>query len=110
MKRKIDGFVEAIRNKKVKAAHDELEKLQFENSDFDRGYRLALEGMVNAMNGNESPPPPLIVRLVGENGNAQGVLASRWLEEFEERTRVPLSEDERGFVRAWIDVLEKFFV
>lgn len=99
-----------MRNGKLKAAYNELEKIPFGSSDFDRGYKLALTGMVNATSdGTRSSPSPLVVRLARENGKTREILASRSLEEFEHYThRHPLPDDELGFNQAWIDVLEKF--
>lgn len=101
-------FVDALRTKDMKKAREWLEqnRVKFDPSDeFERGYLLALQGMVAALEAgaNQSAIKKLVS---GEYGKER-------IEELVKEAKGRVSrkfrpQDERGFDTVWIEVIEGF--
>jgi len=108
MKSDLKPFVGAILEKNAKNAREKLEEICQGldlTGEFWRGYRLALQGMVAALETGDELT--LIRRIV------DGKCPRENIQEFIRQTRDKISqefrpEDERGFSKAWIDVLQIF--
>lgn len=101
----LKGFIRALKERDLKGLRDRLEKLRTPKGDFWRGYRLALEGMYHGLvNGGEQVTVQCLV-----SGKLAEERIRRLLVDFDEQARRPwVPEDERGFCRAWAEVLEEF--
>ena len=104
----LKSFVDALKARNTKKAKEWLEqnRARFDPRDeFERGYLLALQGMVVALEAGAEQA--VIKRLVnGEYGKER-------VEELIKEARRRLSrkfrhKDERGFDTAWIEVIQGF--
>jgi len=101
-------FLEALRKGQQQAAQDEVARMNGGTGEFAAGYRLALAGMASALS-KEDAPQPLIVRLLASNGQARAELLRRATVDMDTTARRTIAGDhQRGFARAWLDVLELF--
>lgn len=96
------GFFELIRKLDLKGARERLEALRASlahRGEFWRGYLLALQGMVVALNGSEDS---LVRRIIDGRQNIEALkrdISHRLSLKFR-------PEDEQGFDRAWLDFLQ----
>jgi hypothetical protein len=108
MKPDLKPFVEAVREKDIKRAKEKLEEINRgldPNDGFWKGYRLALHGIVAAIEAGDELT--VIKRIIN------GGYTHQHIRELLDRAKARLSdafrpEDERGFDTAWADVLQIF--
>lgn len=101
-------FVRALREKDTKKVREWLEQTKSRvdlNDEFGRGYLLALQGMVAAL---ESGSELSVVKRV-----VNGEYKQEQIEECIKSARERLSrkfrpKDEQGFSTAWVEVLQEF--
>lgn len=108
MEPELKQFIRALREKNVRDAREEFEKLgqKLDSSDdFWQGYRLALQGMVNALDGGDELTT--IRRLV--DGKLSDEQIQKLVGEARKRASSPFRQgDEKGFDAAWVSVLQEF--
>jgi hypothetical protein len=108
MKPDLRSFVEAMREKNTKKAKETLDVINRGldlNDKFWKGYRLALYGMIAALEAGDELT--VIRRIVNGGYTQQGI------QELLKQTKAKLAgtfrpKDERGFNTAWVDVLQIF--
>jgi len=108
MKLDLKPFVGAVREKDIKMAREKLEEINRgldPNDEFWKGYRLALHGMIVAL---EAGDELTVIRRIVNGGYAR-----QHIQELLNQANARLSEafrpnDERGFDTAWVDVLKIF--
>jgi len=101
-------FVEAVREKDIKRAREKLEEINRgldPNDEFWKGYRLALHGMIAAI---EAGDELTVIRRILNGGYTR-----QHIQELLNQANARLSDvfrpkDERGFDTAWVDVLKIF--
>ncbi|MEM2192740.1 MAG: hypothetical protein QXG38_03905 [Candidatus Hadarchaeales archaeon] len=100
----IRPFLSALKKKDYKEAKEWLAEKSAKTgeSEFLRGYFLALNGMVSAA---ESSRELSAIKIILENGRKE--MAETLAEEFRKRvSRKFIPEDEAGFMTAWLDFLQ----
>ena len=101
-------FVRAFREKDTKKVREWLEQTKSRvdlNDEFERGYLLALQGMVAALEiGGELPVVKRVVNGEYKQGQIEGLIKSTR----ERLSRKFIPKDEQGFDTAWIEVLQEF--
>lgn len=101
-------FVRAFREKDTKKAREWLEQTKSRvdpNDEFGRGYLLALQGMVAAL---EAGGELSVVKRVVNGGYKQEQIAELVKSTRERVSRKFRPKDEQGFNTAWIEVLREF--
>jgi len=101
-------FVEAVHEKDIKKAREKLEEINRgldPNDEFWKGYRLALHGIIAAL---EAGDELTVIRRIVNGGYAR-----QQIQELHNQVNARLSDafrpkDERGFDTAWVDVLKIF--
>jgi len=101
-------FVRAFREKDTKKAREWLEQTKSRadpNDEFGRGYLLALQGMVAAL---EAGGELSVVKRVVNGEYKQEQIAELVKSTRERGSRKFRPKDEQGFGTAWIEVLQEF--
>lgn len=106
MKSDLKPFVDAILEKNAKSAREKLEEICQKpdlTGEIWRGYRLALQGMVAALETGDELT--LIRRIV--DGKCLRENIQELIRQMRDKTSQEFRpEDERGFSKAWMDVLQ----
>lgn len=102
----LEGFVEAFLGRNLKKAKEQLDSALIDldpSDEFVKGYKLALQGMISALEGGDELS--VARRLV--EGRLEGEEIKKLLKQFRSRASARFRpKRERGFSRAWVEVLE----
>lgn len=108
MRPDLKSFVEAMRKKNNKKAKEVLETinrgLDF-NDEFWKGYRLALHGMIAAL---ETGDELTVIRRIINGGYTRQDILELLTQANARLSNAFRPKDEQGFNAAWVDVLQIF--